>query len=69
VEKISIVYWQDGAFWLGHLQNYPDYITQGESLEDLQEHLRDLYKDIQSGAIPGLKKIMELTVSCKERAS
>jgi predicted RNase H-like HicB family nuclease len=40
------VYWQDGQFWLGYLEEYPDYMTQGESLEDLREHLRDLYADL-----------------------
>jgi len=23
------VYWQDGDMWLGHLEEYPDYMTQG----------------------------------------
>jgi hypothetical protein len=63
MEKIRIVYWQEGDDWLGHLQNYPDYLTQGESLEDLQDHLRDLHKDLQSGAIPCLKRVMEISVS------
>ena len=42
---LRYVYWQDGEFWLGYLEDYPDYMTQGESLEDLQDHLRDLYAD------------------------
>jgi predicted RNase H-like HicB family nuclease len=46
------VYWQDGQQWLGYLEEYPDYLTQGESLGDLQEHLRDLYADLSGGHIP-----------------
>ena len=42
-------YWQDQEQWLGYLQDYPDYWTQGESFEDLQSHLRDLYQDLPSG--------------------
>jgi hypothetical protein len=45
----QFVYWQDGQFWLGYLEEYPDYLTQGESLEDLKEHLRDIYRDLTSG--------------------
>ena len=30
--------------WLGYLEQYPDYMTQGNSLENLKEHLLDLYK-------------------------
>lgn len=59
---IKIVYWQDGDAWLGYLQDYPDYQTQGETLDDLKEHLRELYADITSGQIPGIRKVDELTV-------
>lgn len=60
--SIKIVYWQDGDAWLGYLQDYPDYQSQGETLDDLKEHLRDLYADITSGQIPGIRKVDELTV-------
>jgi hypothetical protein len=56
------IYWQDGAHWLGYFEEYPDYMTQGESLEDLQDHLRDLYHDLTSGEIPGVRKAAELAV-------
>jgi hypothetical protein len=36
---------------------YPDYWTQGQSLEDLQAHLRELYQDLTSGEIPGIRKV------------
>ena len=56
------VYWQDGAHWLGYFEEYPDYRTQGESLEELQEMLRDLYRDLTSGEIPGVRRAAELPV-------
>jgi len=31
---------------LGYREEYPDYLTQGESLEDLQERRRDMYADL-----------------------
>jgi predicted RNase H-like HicB family nuclease len=46
--------WEEDGGWLGYLRDYPDYWTQGETLEDLQEHLRDLFRDISSGQIPGV---------------
>src|SRR5882724_11412799 len=52
MQKINIVYWEEEGALLGYLQEYPDYWTQGETLEDLKEHLRDLYHDITSGTIP-----------------
>jgi pyruvoyl-dependent arginine decarboxylase (PvlArgDC) len=57
------VYWQDDDAWLGFLEEYPDYWTQGETLDDLIEHLKDLYLDVTSGQIPGIRRVGELTVT------
>ena len=51
----------DGA-WLGYLQDYPDYWTQGKTLEDLREHLKHLYGDLTSGQIPSIRKVEELVI-------
>ena len=60
---VRYVYWQDEQFWLGYLEQYPDYVTQGESLKDLQQHLRDLYADLSGGLIPGVRRVAELEVA------
>ncbi len=49
--SLKYVYWEDAEMWLGYLEEFPDYMTQGESLEELQENLRDIYKDLSSGEI------------------
>ena len=49
------IYWQDGDQWLGYFEEYPDYWTQGESLEDLQNGLKSLFDDLTSGEIPGVR--------------
>jgi hypothetical protein len=59
---VKYVHWQEGDAWLGYLADYPDYWTQGETLDDLLEHLRDLYSDVTSGAIPGIRKVGELVI-------
>jgi predicted RNase H-like HicB family nuclease len=56
------VHWQDGEKWLGYLEEFPDYLTQGESPAELEENLRDLYQDLTSGEIPGGRKVAELSV-------
>ena len=41
------IYRQDGEYFLGHLVDYPDYVTpHGKSLEELKENFRDLYTDL-----------------------
>ena len=63
MKGLRYIYWQDGQFWLGYLEEYPDYMTQGESLKDLQEQLRDLYADLSGGHIPAVRKVAELEVA------
>jgi len=61
--NVRYIHWQDGDMWLGYLEDYPDYMTQGESLEELQENLKDLYEDLTGGHIPGVRKVGELWIA------
>jgi predicted RNase H-like HicB family nuclease len=63
MQTVKFVYWQEEGAWLGYLQDYPDYWTQGETLDDLKDHLKDLYRDLTSGELPGIRKVDELVVS------
>jgi predicted RNase H-like HicB family nuclease len=63
METIKFIHWQDGNMWLGYLEEYPDYITQGVTFEELKDNLKDLYKDLTSGAIPCVRKVAELEVA------
>lgn len=61
--KQRYVYWQDGAMWLGYWEEFPDYWTQGESEEELRENLVDIFKDLDSGAVPYVRRVAELDVA------
>jgi len=50
--KIKFTYWKDGNFYLGYLNEYPEFGTQGKSFEDLKEHLKDIILDINEGHTP-----------------
>jgi hypothetical protein len=63
MKSIGFTYWQDGDFWVGHLDEFPDYLTQGISIEDLREHLSDLHRDLTSGAIPHARRHAQLEVA------
>jgi len=60
---VKIVFWEEDGAWLGYLQDYPDYWTQGETLDDLKEHLKDLYTEMIGGLIPGIRKVEELVIA------
>ncbi len=63
MEKMKYIYWHDEGMWLGYLEEYPDYMTQGESIEELEDNLRDIFKELTSGNIPCVRKVAELQVS------
>lgn len=60
--EVNYLFWQEDDAWLGYLQDYPDYWTQGESLDDLIDHLRDLYLDLSGGMIPGARRVGALVI-------
>ena len=63
MDKTKFTYWQDGDMWLGYLEDYPDYMTQGETLTELEENLRDIFKELTSGNIPQVRKMAELELA------
>jgi predicted RNase H-like HicB family nuclease len=63
MQTAKYVYWQEEEAWLGYLEEFPDYWTQGETLDDLLAHLKDLYLDVTSGQIPGIRRVGELVIS------
>jgi predicted RNase H-like HicB family nuclease len=61
--KLRYVYWQDEGAWLGYLEEFPDYWTQGESESELRENLVDLYQELSSDRIPNVRRVAELDVA------
>ena len=61
--KKKYIYWQDDDVWLGYLEEYPDYWTQGETEEELRENLLDIYSELTSGTIQNIRRVAELDVS------
>lgn len=51
------IHWQDHGMWLGYFEEFPDYLTQGETLAELEANLRDLFPDLTGGKIPGIRRV------------
>lgn len=51
-DKLTMIYWKSEKFWLGKLREYPDIMTQGETLEELEENLRDAYHEMVLEDVP-----------------
>ncbi len=63
MQTLKYVHWQDGDMFLGYLEEYPDYWTQGESMDELRDNLADLFRDFNSGELSGIRKVDELVIA------
>ena len=50
--KMTMIYWKSDKFWLGKLLEHPEIMTQGESLEELEENIKDAYLLMALGDVP-----------------
>jgi predicted RNase H-like HicB family nuclease len=41
--KMTMLYWKSDKFWLGKLLEHPEIMTQGETIEELEENIKDAY--------------------------
>ncbi|MBP1775464.1 MAG: hypothetical protein H6Q86_1470, partial [candidate division NC10 bacterium] len=51
MEKKKFVYYEEDEMLIGWLEEFPDYRTQGETLDELRENLKDIYGELTSGRI------------------
>ena len=50
--KLKMIYWQGERFWVGKLIEYPDIMTQGETLDELEENMKDAYMLMAMDDVP-----------------
>lgn len=63
MRTLEYTYWQDGDFFIGHLNSYPDHETQGYSKDELIENLKDLLVDLESDSVPYIRHVEELVIA------
>ena len=63
MRSVKYTFWQDREFFLGYLNEYADYCTQGYSKDELLENLKDLLIDLESGEVPFIRKVEEMAVA------
>ena len=50
--QFSFEYWIDDGWHVGRLKEIPGIFSQGETLEELEENIRDAYKMMIEDEIP-----------------
>ena len=57
-----MIYWKGEKFWLGKLLDHPEIMTQGETLEELEENIKDAYRLMVMDAVPEDHKMKEISL-------
>ncbi len=60
--KLTMIYWKSKKFWLGRLVEHPEIMTQGRTLKELEENLREAYQLMVLDEVPADYAIKELAV-------
>ncbi len=61
--KLRMLYWKSDKFWVGKLLEHPEIMTQGESLEELEENMKDAYMLMTMEDVPEGHKVKELALN------
>ena len=61
--KMNLIYWKGEKFWVGKLLEHPEIMTQGETLDELEENLRDAYLLMTMDEVPEEHQIKELALT------
>jgi predicted RNase H-like HicB family nuclease len=59
-----MIYKRKNDWFIGHIQEYPDYESQGRSLDELRDNLVEIHNDIDQGLVPDAEpfQLMEVAV-------
>lgn len=49
---VTMVYWHSERFWLGKILEHPEIMSQGETIEELEENLKDAYRLMMLEDVP-----------------
>jgi len=59
---LNMVYWHGEHFWLGKLLDHPEIMSQGETLEELEENLRDAWREMLLDDVPPDYQIRDIAL-------
>jgi predicted RNase H-like HicB family nuclease len=61
-QRLQMVYWKSNHFWLGKLLEHPEIMTQGETIEELEENIKDAYILMVMEDVPPNYQTKEITL-------
>lgn len=62
MRTLKYVYYCEDNMYIAWLEEFPDYRTQGTDLAEIEENLRDIQEELDSGSIPCVRHVGELVL-------
>ena len=59
---MTMLYWKSDKFWLGKILEHPEIMTQGETLEELEENIKDAYLLMAMDDVPEEYETKEIAI-------
>ena len=60
--KLTLIYWKTKKFWLGKLLEHPEIMTQGRTLQELEENIKDAYQIMVLEDVPQNYQVKQVLV-------
>jgi len=57
-----MIYWKGEKFWLEKILEHPEIMTQGETIEELEENIKDAYLLMAMDDVPKENKMKEIAI-------
>ncbi len=61
--RMTMVYWKSKKFWLGKLLEHPEIMTQGRTLEELEQNIREAFMLMALDEVPEDYQIREVVMA------
>ena len=61
--NLNMIYWKGEKFWVGKLLDRPEIMTQGKTLKELEENIKDAYILMTMDDVPPQHKIKKLSLT------
>ena len=61
--ELNMIYWKGEKYWVGKLLERPDIMTQGETLAELEENMKEAYMLMTMEDVPAQHKIKKLELA------
>ena len=61
--KLRMIYWKGEKFWVGKLLEHREIMTQGRTLKELEENMKDAYALMTMEDVPDKHLVKELKLS------